>query len=50
MAKIKNIKCKNNCDVGWKVAFIRYERARNVWSFRCPECSENFKITIGEEK
>jgi len=50
MAKIKNIKCKNNCETGWRMAFINYERAPNVWKFRCIGCSESFKITVGERK
>ena len=50
MAKIKNIKCKKNCDDGWRVAFINYERAPNMWTFNCRGCGESFKITLGERK
>jgi hypothetical protein len=50
MAKIKNIKCKKNCDVGWRVAFIKYERTPNVWSFNCYKCGEGFKIKFRKEE
>lgn len=47
MAKIKNIKCNEECDEGWRISFIKYERAPNVWSFICRGCGENIKIKLG---